>query len=314
MRILMHTSRYVDSLACTVADGLIDLGHEVYNTKGQLNYGEPAQQGMYDLYIMADTDDHKALEGLSDTSSSPRPRLVIHAHDRWIDYLNAPNSPIKPVPDCVCDIMFVRDLDISVGGKRDYPTYPIDYGAERRYQNACQPYVNNDSRKQAMVFYGTLSTAKRLTYLEAVKRAGIAVDYGAYNFNTPDGHWSKWVYGRYTHDPNYYKELCKYMYGFAPFGAGSSCFRHAELYSAGCIPVIQHYPDDIISLHNFVDGENCILWKTGEELIIKLLFYNEHLTKAEDLRRRCYEFGQKYMLTKYIAQFMLDKMKEHKLI
>jgi hypothetical protein len=308
MRILMHTPNYVDSMACTIADGLLDLGHRVWNTKGKLNYGEAAPDGsLYDIYFMADTDDQDALRWIS---RAGHPRVIVHAHDRWTDYLYAPNSPVKPVPRQHCDVMFVRDLDTSVKAENNqYAVYPLDYGIERRYQEACAPYLDTP-REPKVIFYGTISTARRTHYLSCLANADISVEAGTCRYVQPDNKWSEWIHGRYTHDPAYYKQLCTALFGFAPLGAGASCFRHMEVYAAGCIPVIQKYPEDIIPLHNFVDGENCILWGDEKELVEKVEHYLDfdNVDETEALRRRCYEFGQTKLLSKHVAQYMLEKI------
>jgi hypothetical protein len=308
MDILITTPGYVDSVACTVVDGLLGLGHRVYVDHDRpLNYAEPAPVGFKpDVWIMADTDN---LRGCIEPPPAGVLKVIMHGHDRFRDYNLAPNSSIKPVPydTSACDVMFVRDLNRQET-PHHYPVYPINYGIERRYQEACQPYLDGE-RKWAVVFFGTLSTAFRRAYLEKVKNSGMPVTYGAYQFNDPDTKWSRWIYGRYVHDPSYYKKLCDYMFGFAPIGAGWSCFRHMELYAAGCIPVIQRYAADIDSLHDFQDGENCILWSSGDELVSKLLDWQNHQGEAEQLRQRCYRYGQEHLLTRHVAQFMLDRLK-----
>jgi len=305
----MHTPNYVDSSACSIVDGLLSLGHVVYNTRGQLNYGEAYDgRSLYDLYLMADTDDVIMARELS---GKKRPRVVIHAHDRWTDYLYAPDSPIKPVPNIECDLMFVRDLDETVWGKRSYPVISLDYAIERRYMEACDKF-RDLPRENKMVFYGTLTTARRNFYLDKVRNAGLSVQYGKYKFNQPDDKWSQWIHGRYTHDENYYKALCQSMFAFAPLGAGSSCFRHMEAYAAGCIPVIQQYPEDIVGLWKFEDEFNCIMWKNEYELISKLVHYMNHPEEAEQLRQQCFDYGQEHLLSKHLAEYMLENIEEVK--
>ena len=316
MKVLMHTPRYVDSVACTIADGFLDLGHEVYNTKGKLNYGEPAPNGsLYDLYLMADTDDSEALKYIS---RAGHPQIIIHGHDRWTDYLRAPVSPIKPVPDQYCDIMFVRDLDEEVQGRKWYPTYPLDYGIERRYIEAVLDVAEDCKfmeRPDDVVFYGTLTTANRERYLNALKATGtVKVKFGKYEFNTPDSKWSEWVHGRYTHDPAYYRALTRSKMVFCPIGAGSTCFRHMEAYAAGCIPLIQRPPDEIIPLHKFVDGYNCLMWEDEKELIDKVEDCLADPISMYRLHINCMAFASKHLLTKHVAQFILDKIKEHGLL
>jgi hypothetical protein len=314
MKILMHTPNYVDSISCTIADGLVDLGHKVYNTKGKLNYGEPAPDGsLYDIYLMCDTDDQGALSRISQAG---HPRIIVHGHDRWTDYLYAPNSPVKPVPLQHCDIMFVRDLDQELHNREWYPTFPLDYGIERRYleETASTPhYMSFVDRPVDVMFYGTLVTARRIYYLEKMVNAGtFKVEYGAYKFNdtVPNSAWNQWIHGRYTHNPGYYHELTRAKFIFAPIGAGCSCFRHMEAYAAGCIPLIQKYPDEILPLHKFVDGENCVLWENENELINKVEDYLSDRNKLIKLQANCLYYARNNLLTRHVAQYMLDKIEE----
>lgn len=87
--------------------------------------------------------------------------------------------------------------------------------------------------------------------------------------------------------------------------------RTAETYAAGCIPVIQQYPEDIISYHTFVDGVNCILWNTEKELIDKLRYWMDKPEETQALRKRCYEHGQNYMTSKVLAQYILEKINDN---
>jgi hypothetical protein len=322
MNIAVTTPQYVDSVSCFIIDGLLQLGHKVFNLQGPaINYAEcwpiPSPSKI-DLWFMLDTDNRLALTLTPDKMGGPlrsAKKAIIHGHDRFVDYINAPDSPIKPVPVGLfkCDVAFVRDLDqITLGQLNDQglPGYPIDYTIESRYIEACAPHLEG-KRKLAIAFYGTLDTARRKQYLEAIKQHGIPVSFGTYDFNEADGKWSKWIHGRYTHDPRYYEELCNYMFIFCPMGAGWSCFRHAETYAAGCIPVIQKPANDIIPYHTYEDGVNCILWETEKELIEKLNHWRNN-GDVHQLRERCYEHGQKYMTSKILAQYMLDAVEKIK--
>ena len=84
--------------------------------------------------------------------------------------------------------------------------------------------------------------------------------------------------------------------------------RLSETYAAGCIPVIQEYASDIISYHTFVDGVNCILWSTQKELVEKLHYWVSEPDKAKRLRKQCYEHGQNYMTSKFLAKYILEKV------
>jgi hypothetical protein len=318
MNIAVTSTNYVDSNICGIIDGLLQLGHNVYNLNGPaMNYSASwpiPSPDRIDIWMMMDTDNYMGLTLTPDKmgpSLRGAKKIICHLHDRWVDYVNAPNSPIKPVPveQFRCSTVFVRDLDESVYNKcveKGFPVFPIDYSIEQRYVEATAPYLSVE-RKMELVFLGTLDTARRRFYLDSVRSAGLPVRYGTYEYNDGDGKWSKWIYGRYTHDPKYYEELCKYMFVFCGFGAGPSTMRVAEAYAAGCIPVIQKYPDDIITYRTFEDGLNCILWETEKELIEKLKYWMNEV-KAEELRQRCYEYGQKYMTSKFLANYILERI------
>jgi hypothetical protein len=311
--IFIASPNYVDSLVCSITDGLLDLGHKVYiGYSTSLNYAEPSanHSGDYDLFLGMDTDNRAGrYMTLYKKDFSVVPKVMIHGHDMWTDYINVPNSPEKKIPfDGNYDICFVRDL------RKPFPLdkriHAIDYAIEKRYVEAClgsshSPFMN---REWDVVFFGTLTTARRQFYLDKLKTVGVNVRYGKYDFNTPDGKWSQHIYGRYTHDNDYYKELTRAKFSFCGMGAGPSTMRTAESYAAGCIPLIQRYPEEIIPYHNFVDQENCILWGDEKELVEKVKYYIDRPEEAEKLRQRCYNYGQESMLSKHLAQYILDRV------
>ncbi len=208
----------------------------------------------------------------------------------------------------VYDVLFVRDYDGVPSGPN---VYPIDYGIERRYIEACADPEPLLQRPVDVMFYGTLSTAWREQKLMALRSAGFNVKYGAYKFNNPDDKWSYWIYGRYTHDPNYYRALTTAKMIFCPIGAGCTCFRHMEAYAAKAIPVIQKIPDYIQPMHKFVHGENCILWENTEDLVAKVRHYLTHENEMASLWRKCQEFADNNLTTKHVAQNMLDRVRNH---
>lgn len=317
MNILVTTVPYVASLECNIIDGLLWLGHTVCNSTGKINYAQEYDANLdYKLWLMMDTDNDQArFAGASNRDGRAIPKIILHLHDRWTDYQNISRSPIKPIPyDGYYSMMFVRDLPKDFSKQVLKSVYPLDYSIERRYLEATDDYRDQE-RLPSLVFYGTLSTAGRRNTLQTANYAGIPVIYGEYKFNTADTKWSQWIHGRYTHDPAYYQELCKHMFAFVPWGAGPSTMRLGEVYAAGCIPVIQRYPSDIIPFHDFKDGQNCILWDTEDELINKLRYYREHIDEAETLRNKCFNWGQAELLTKHIAQWILDMVSQkHNLV
>ena len=318
MKIAIVTTTYIDSFACCINDGLITLGHEVYNLQGPaINYAEswPVPSPAIDLLFMMDTNNELGLMIPTEKMGEPlrgATKVSFHLHDRFTDYVNAPNSPIKEVPvnKINTQTVFVRDLDMLTEQRfkdKGIKAFPLDYAIERRYVESCGDQSKVSNRSLGMVFYGTLTTAHRQEILEATSKV-VSVKYGAYEFNTADTKWSRWIYGRYTHDPNYYEELCKYMFCFVPLGAGVSTMRLGECYAAGCIPVIQRYPSDIIPYYNFVDEENCLLWETKEELISKLEKWMKYFDDAEELRQKCYKYGEENMLSSHLAQYILKNI------
>jgi len=332
MNIVMITPPYVDSVSMSVTDGLLQLGHRVIDGRGLgLNYMESKSNQVFDtndeseeldLYIAADTHtaDCTASEWMTKDMRLVK-KIIIHGHDRWSGYENAPDCYVIPVDmsSWIAKAVFYRDWDgnhpIKMYDDRqrifrgDFPIYPIDYAIERRYQETCNKHMKPYSKRENnVVFFGTLSTARRGYFLERLSSSVDKVVYDAYRFNTPDGKWSKHVYGRYTHDNDYYKELCNSKMVFAPMGAGSSCFRHMEAYASGAIPVIQSYPADIVTLHNFIDGENCILWSDEKELIEKVSYYLDNPAEGEELAAKAFKYGQENLTTKHLAEYILSKL------
>jgi hypothetical protein len=318
MNILIVTPNYTDSISCSIVDGLVDLGHNVWVPGNKpMNYAYPYPENPIHLnfWIMADTDNVNGLQVDMYNPLNPSiklPKVVVHGHDYFIDYTLAPLARVKPVPEIgVSDINFIRDLDKTLPFQA--PTYPINYGVERRYLEACIGAKGGDfsTRPDDIVFWGTLDTAHRRKYLQAMQSAGINVKYGTYQFNTPDEKWSQWIYGRYTHDPDYYKALTQSKMVFCPIGAGWTCFRHMEAYASGAIPIIQRISSNIDVMHKFIDEENCLLWSDERELITKVRAYLSDIDKLVGLHLRCWEYAMNNLLTKHVAQSVLDRISEH---
>ena len=311
MNIAALGPNYSDLGLSTVIDGLLDLGHKVYDVSGKgLNYMEPftQQSPKIDFYIMADTDN---LHGMREQSDVPK--VIAHLHDRWTDYINVPDSPIKypNMAEAVFDIMFYRDYDGSLGHDN---IYPMEFGIERRFNEACQNMVPFNEREFDISFYGTRATAQRWMILDDLVKMFKCDFADQLKFKEPDDYWSKWVNGRYVHAPKYYQAMMNSKMVFCGLGAGASCGRTYEAYAAGCVPLIQKYPAEIIQLVSFVDGQNCILWSNGEELKQKMKEWLSSPYHLEELASRCYKFGQENLLSRHRAQFMLDKMMEREII
>ena len=319
MNILLEGTPYCDFQLCSIVDGLQELGHTVYDESGKgLNYMEPWIPTMgtgikIDFCIAADTNNISSMMA----PKGDLPKVVVHGHDRWIDYTSVPNSPIKPIMFQAwnCDIAFVRDLDRKQFHNTSFPVYPMEFGIERRFRQACAGTLDPASKREFVVsFFGTLSTAGRQKVVTKLDGDFKCYFGGQATFMKPDDYWSKWVNGRYVHAPAYYDALCNSAFALSPLGAGPSCGRTYEAYAAGCIPLIQRYPSEIKQIVPFVDGENCILWDTADQLSSKVRALESKPAEMDALQRRCYEFGQNNLLSKHRAQFMLDKIKEHGLI
>jgi hypothetical protein len=329
MKVAVLGPNYCDFQLCTIVDGLQSLGHTVedFGLKG-LNYMEPAIYGAagpnakdYDFIIVADTNNVGAC-----MLAVEIPKVILHGHDRWTDYINVPNSPVKQIlyPGWKCDIAFVRDLDRKQFLYTDYPIYPMEFSVERRFVEACMEewyfvrgafkYLPWMDRKFDVAFFGTRTTARRDLVLAALENRFKCSFGDAHAFTIPDNYWSKWVNGRYTHAPMYYKALSNSVFALSPLGAGPSCGRTYEGYAAGCIPLIQRYPKEIEQIVPFVDGENCILWDSVEELVEKIADYKSRPDDLGALQLKCIDFATENLLSKHRAQFILDKMKEHGLL
>jgi hypothetical protein len=324
MNIALWTTPYSDFQVCTIVDGFQDLGHTVYDLAGAgRNYMLPwplNNSFNIDLFIMADTDNTPGLvvptSKLGFARGKKIPKVIIHGHDLWTDYLSVPNSPKKPVPyaEAQCDIMFVRDL---CGGDRlttPYPVYPFEFAIERRYVEASQNSKPMDAREFDIAFFGTPSTANRIALLNVLQTKFNCYFGDHVTFKEPDNYWSKWVNGRYVHAPKYYEALCNAKFALSPLGAGPSCGRTYEAYAAGCIPLVQKYPSDMEQIEKFIDGENCIIWETVEELIQKLESCLSDPVHLAEFQENCYRFGTEKLLSRHRAQFILDKCKEHSLL
>ena len=323
MNIALWTTPYSDFQVCTVVDGLQDLGHSVYDLGGPgRNYMSPwpiNEELDIELFIMADTDNTPGLvvpcDKLGFVKFHRVPKVILHGHDLWTDYLSVPNSPKKPVPysNANCDIMFVRDLCSGDRVETSYPVYTMEFAIERRYVEACANGKVND-RLYDIAFFGTPSTAGR-QHVMNVLQDKFKCHFGDHvTFKEPDHHWSKWVNGRYVHAPKYYEALGNAKFAWSPLGAGPSCGRTYEAYAAGCIPLIQKYPSDMEQIAKFIDGENCLIWETATELVDKVKSYLGDPVRLTELQERCYTFGMENLLSKHRAQFIIDKCKENNLL
>ena len=323
MNIALLTTPYSDFQVCSIVDGFLDLGHEVYDIEGPgRNYMKPWPVGKdidISLFIMADTNNSPGLAIPTDVLGFSKgkyiPKVVIHGHDLWTDYISVPNSPKKPVPydRANCDIMFVRDLCTGDRVETSYPVYPMEFAIERRYVEACANGRVKD-RKYDVAFFGTPSTAGRQRVMDLLREQFNCHFGDQGTFKEPDTYWSKWVNGRYVHAPKYYEALGNAKFAWSPLGAGPSCGRTYEAYAAGCIPLIQKYPSDMEQIVKFTDGENCIIWETAEGLINKIKSYLGDSVHLTELQKRCYKFGMENLLSRHRAQFILDKCKENHLL
>lgn len=316
MNILLEGPNYCDFQICTIVDGLQELGHTVYDAQAVgSNYMKVPQTGVeINLFIAADTDNISSVQ----MPVKGFPKVILHGHDRWLpDYSEVPSGPVKPIMFQAwgCDIAFVRDLDRKQFHATSFPIYPMEFGIERRYKEACHKELFfSKPREFDVVFFGTLTTAKRMDVLQRLD-AEFKCHFGNQStFMQGDSKWSKWVNGRYSHVPKYYEALCHGTFALSPLGAGPTCGRTYEAYAAGCIPLIQRYPKEIEQIVPFVDGENCILWDTADELIPKIRHWLQDFNELTKLQKRCYNFGHFELETKRRAQYMLDKLKEHELI
>lgn len=309
MNVAIIGNNYCDFQLCTIVDGLQDLGHTVYELSGPgLNYMEPdGGRGIdgCDLLIVADTYNRQAV-----SLQVNKPKVIVHGHDRWGQHL----STVKPIEyhTWICDIAFVRDWDGTTNDK--FPVYPMEFGIERRYTEACVDWHRPVSeRKYDIGFYGTYATAGRGKVIKQIEKK-FTCDFGHnIKFCSPDSKWSKWVYGRYVHDPCYYQALTNVKFALSPLGAGPSCGRTYEAYAAGCIPLIQAFPPEIKQISAFTN-ENSVLWKTADDIIrvVKQMLRKDRA--LDKFQKKCHEFGQKNLLSKHRVQYMLDRIQEHGVI
>lgn len=313
MNILLFSSPYYEYLAASLVDGFHDLGHIVYDLRGQgFNYAEPFNPNAgisIDLFIVSDPNDGPWCR----KRYGDIPKVIIFPYDRWINYSQAPRGPVN-LPDFSkwsCDIAFIRDWDGVSPGNLSFPVYPIEYGIERRYMDACARYWKPwDARAYDVVFFGTRETAKRNRILTKLEKE-LNCNFGPqWQFCQPDDYWSRWVNGRFYHCEDYFKALCDARVVLSPFGAGPSCGRTYEAFAAKTIPAVQSYPPEIKQIIPFISGEHCIAWNNVEDAVKKITDY----IKDPTLMQKGFTFGQTHLLTKHRSQYILNKLEENKLI
>jgi hypothetical protein len=307
---------YCDFQICTIVDGLQQLGHTVYDATGQgLNYMEiPTGNEDMDLFICADTDNLLCVD-----QPASVPKVILHGHDRWVGYDNAPDCPERGIRYDMWrgDIAFVRDWDGGGKEKTAFPMYPMEFGIESRFLQEGGVGKYWEHRTVDIAFFGTMSTARRQKNLEYLKNklSDFNVVYSDQSsYTEPDEYWSRWVNGRYNHCPAYYAALSDAKFVFSPLGAGPSCARPYESVACGAIPLIQKYPPEIQQIYPWSSGIDCIVWEDVDELVSIVRHYLEHPEEGEELRDNTFEAGLKYRTSKSRAEYMLGKIQEHGLI
>lgn len=311
----MLTPPYSAFQEATIVDGLQQLGHEVYDATGVgLNYMlVPDGPIAYDLFICADTDNLLCVD-----QPVSVPKVILHGHDRWVNYDNAPDCPERGIRYDMwkCDIAFVRDYDGKASGV-NFPVYPMEFGIERRFIEAGDSGRKWDERPVDVAFFGTLSTARRQKNLKYIKNklSDFNVVYSDQStYTEPDEYWSRWVNGRYNHCPDYYASLSNAKFVFSPLGAGPSCSRPFEALACGAVPLVQKYPDNIQQLYPWNNEYDCIYWESVEGLVETLLRYLSDPAAGEKLRRTSIKEGLDHRTSKSRAEYMLRKIKEHGLV
>lgn len=97
--------------------------------------------------------------------------------------------------------------------------------------------------------------------------------------------WSKWGQHRWTQQ-DYWKQLAKTRITVSPLGNGTQCIRDFEA-AAFSLAAIQEKTTEIENI--YIDGEECILFNTPDELVDKIRFYLEN----EGLSEKIYLAGLK---------------------
>lgn len=277
------------------------------------NYLIPYQDGVaIDLVFSMDTNNKAAV---AQTFSVPK--IIFDVHDCWTNYQNIPNSPLRKynAHEWKCDLAFVRDLNKNNFGNSEFPVFPFDFAIENRYIDACKNHIIPiNERPFDIAFFGSYLTAGRKVLLDKLVDV-FKCDFGTqYQYVSPDTYWSKWVNGRFTHNPEYFKRLCLAKTVFSPWGAGPSCGRTYEALAAQAIPLIQECPKEIIQMNGFIDGENCILWSSIEELINKLDEILNDTMKLTRLLDKSQTFAREKCLTKHRAEYVLSILKAHNIL
>jgi len=305
----------------TIVDGLLDLGHKVYdlsdvgqNFMAPIGDRDPTEM---DLFIMADSENSEMNAKQFFRGGNKIPKIIIHPYDKWLDHIKAYTGQKRTIlyEQWSCDIAFVRDLE-NPPQNSTFPIYPLEYGIEKRFIEACNEYIKPlDERIYDVMFVGTWETANRKRFSSPLENNFKCMLGNHHRFVTPDDYWSKkWINGRFFHCLEYFETMCNSRFVICPLGSGPSCGRTYEAYAAGAIPLIERFPGEVKQIIPFVNGENCLLWTNNDELINKIKYYLSNYDILKELQYKCINFAMQNFRTKHRAKYILNKASEHGLI
>lgn len=291
---------YFDYLACTVNQGLKNLGHKVYSFTGhEENYCEPWVGQEFDFILQAWGEGNNFPD-------EKVPLIYLFGGDTGTDRTASHTPNINAIN---ADVYFIRDLRDHSNAK----CFPINFGIEDRYYCATKTIRKKlRQRNVDVLFLGQYDNCpQRRALLEETESLlssfGYNVVFGGRAYNGADTYWSKWIHGHCSHDPQYFEALANAKIIFSPMGFGPDCARHWEAFASGGVPCIQYMPT-IMAPPNLRDGLNCIRFNGPRDAVLMIHELLEDLDRAQVIADLAFETGKQYHTTTARARYMLDIM------
>jgi len=303
LRFQLFGTPYYEYCQSTLAEGLKELGHEVYGWNGETtNYKDLYQGQDIDVFINAFPHPNKGEKIIKEGV----PNIIIWPYDI------SDNLPFESAKYRFT-AAFVRDLMVNLGKS----VFPFNYGIENRYYCITDKINKPLAERPIDVIFTGEAVGKRVSYIrllqEHFKSLNCMLDfrkYSGYPYQSkPNTYWCQWVNGRFCHYDDYYEALSESKIVLSLNGSGPECGRHYEAYASGGLPLIQKSGTIQIEPSIPTRFPN-IVFDRPVELSDKISYYLGHLDEAQNLANQVFEFGRNNLRTIHRAQYVLDKLQE----
>jgi hypothetical protein len=294
---LFEAHDHYNFLDATVAQGLANLGHEVYGFDDNAeNYLTPHEGQPYDAVIQCLHNGH--LKKRPDT-----PFILLWGADSGQGAVAVPPPPVNEIE---ADAYFIRDYRGGFGRN----VFAINFGIEDRYycaHNGNPPKPLAD-RSIDVIFCGQFNNAPgRKHLMDAVK----AEFGGRHNlliedrpFTDTEDYWSQWMGAHVIHSPKYFEVLADSKIILSPMGAGPDCGRHWEALASGGVALIQRMPTVMVD-PTIQDWRLCGIFQTMDNIVGYVAAILSEPVIFQATADQGFETGQQHHSTAARAAYML---------